>query len=410
MAAPLLIVIALGAAAWFAVSSGLPDWAVLPGLAELPELAAPEASARLLVGVLPLWLGVAALVAGFALRLFRILRTPLADSACLAEGQRRSLAWIRPAGPEAPASRGEARLRRWRNLLLFRPLRRNSRLLLRKPEVSLAAPSQSFAPSSDQNSSGPAQAVPYPSGWLRLGAWLFHFSLLLVLLRHLCFWLDLPPLAWLAGLDGFFLLEGRALYLSDGFLLAALLFLLGRRCLNPLLRRVSRPADYFALFLLLALCLSGLGLRYFVDFDQAAAKTFWRGLLSFSPALSLDLPRLFYLHLFYLGLLLCFIPGSKLGHMFTAWLAPNWSGTLAPACAGSRRPRRQSTRAAEQGQSYAEYAAMFRPLMEEAGIAIEPVGCLGPVDSLDPAPEEPSGSAGPVRPANPPTWAGTGVE
>ena len=360
MAAPLLIVVILGAAAWCAVS---------PGLFGLFGWAGPGEAGRLFTGVFVPWLGLAALLLGLVFRLCRLLRAPLAGNACLAEGQGRSLSWVRPGGLSAPGTPGEARLRRWRNLFSFRPLRRASRLL--------AAPETN-------------QPVHYPSGWLRLGAWLFHFSLFLVILRHIWLWLTpFPtPLAWLdqgldwaigaGGLDGFFLFNGRPLFLTDIILPASLLFLLGRRRLNPTLRRISRPADYFALFLLLALCGSGLALRYGTEADPAAVRDFFRGLASFSPAFppegSPGLPRVLFLHLFFFGLLLLFIPFSKLGHMGTAWLAPIWSRPLVPACSlkrvGSWRRRARVTTGLAPAQSYAEYAAAYGTALREAGIPV----------------------------------------
>lgn len=358
MAAPLLIVAILGVAAWCAVS---------------PGIVGPGEAGRLLTGLVVPWLGLAVMTLGLALRLFRLLRAPAAGNACLAEGQRRSLPWVRPAGLAAPSTPGEARLRRWLNLASFRPLRRASRLL--------AAPETN-------------QPVHYPSGWLRLASLLFHLSLLLVLLRHIWLWLAPFPasLAWLdrgldcllgaGGLDGFFLFNGRPLFLSDLILPASLLFLLGRRRLNPVLRRISRPADYFALFLLLALCGSGLALRYISEADPAALRAFCRGLASFSPALSQEggpePPRLLFLHLFFFGLLLLFIPFSKLGHMVTAWLAPNWSRPLVPACSGRRsRPGRRGQAAQDAvpaSQSYAGYAAAYGAALREAGLPVDEPG------------------------------------
>jgi len=53
------------------------------------------------------------------------------------------------------------------------------------------------------------------------------------------------------------------LYLSDVILVGALAYLLFRRFRDPALRYLSLFSDYFALFLLLAIAITGILMRYF---------------------------------------------------------------------------------------------------------------------------------------------------
>ena len=107
--------------------------------------------------------------------------------------------------------------------------------------------------------------------WLWLFALLFHWSLLVIVLRHLRFFIE-PIAPWvssLAALDGFFEIGVPTLYLSDVAVLAGLTFLFLRRIAVPQLRYISLVTDYFALLLLAGVVTTGLLMRHFFPADLA---------------------------------------------------------------------------------------------------------------------------------------------
>ena len=112
--------------------------------------------------------------------------------------------------------------------------------------------------------------------YLWLGALAFHWSLLVILLRHLRLFVQPVPVfvSVLSGLDGAFEVGTPALYVSDVVVLGALVYLTARRFRNPQVRYISLPIDYLALFLLLGIAVSGLLLRFVARADVAAIKQF----------------------------------------------------------------------------------------------------------------------------------------
>ena len=113
---------------------------------------------------------------------------------------------------------------------------------------------------------GAARLVYGEQKWLWLAALAFHWSFLVVLLRHLRFFIEPTPAWWASSpaIDGFFQVGAPVLYVTDIVLLAALGYLLVRRLSDPQVRYISLFPDYFALFLLLGLVVTGVLMRYFV--------------------------------------------------------------------------------------------------------------------------------------------------
>jgi nitrate reductase gamma subunit len=177
-------------------------------------------------------------------------------------GQQKSLSWIKPAWLESPYSTPGVIARMALEILLFRSLFRNTRSRLQD---------------------GP-RFIHAEAKWLWLAALAFHWSLLIILLRHLRLFVEpAPKLAlFLESIDGFFQIGAPALYATDIALLAALLYLLLRRLREPQIRFISLFTDYFALFLLLGIAVSGVWMRYFARVDVVAVKQFALSLAIFS--------------------------------------------------------------------------------------------------------------------------------
>ncbi|MFN3075447.1 MAG: respiratory nitrate reductase subunit gamma [Alphaproteobacteria bacterium] len=153
--------------------------------------------------------------------------------------------------------------------------------------------------------------------WLWLFAVLFHFGLLLVLLRHLRYFL-LPGLEPVWALVT--LIQPFGKYAAFA-LLAGLLALLGRRLVLPRIRYITGPSDLAMLLLLLGVGVSGASMTFVGHTDIVAVKSFFIGLMTFNwQALPTDGPLL--VHLFLVAFLMMVFPFSKLLHVVGVFFSP----------------------------------------------------------------------------------------
>jgi len=151
------------------------------------------------------------------------------------------------------------------------------------------------------------------SKWTWIFGWMFHVALLLVLLRHLRYfqepvWL---PVVWI---QPFGLYAGFAM-------VGGLAGLWARRFLVDRVRYISTPSDHLMLALLLAIGLTGLGMRFVAHTDIVAVKAFMLGLmrLDLQP---LPAQPLLLLHLGLVALLMIVFPISKLLHAPGVFFSP----------------------------------------------------------------------------------------
>jgi len=151
------------------------------------------------------------------------------------------------------------------------------------------------------------------SKWTWIFGWMFHVALLLVLLRHLRYfqepvWL---PVVWI---QPFGLYAGFAM-------VGGLAGLWARRFLVDRVRYISTPSDHLMLALLLAIGLTGLGMRFVAHTDIVAVKAFMLGLmrLDLQP---LPAQPLLLLHLGLVALLMIIFPISKLLHAPGVFFSP----------------------------------------------------------------------------------------
>ena len=93
--------------------------------------------------------------------------------------------------------------------------------------------------------------------------------------------------------DSFFQVGAPVLYVTDVIIVAALLYLLLRRLADPQVRYISLLADYFALFLILGLAVSGIWMRYFTRVDIVAIRQLAIGLVTFSPVVPKEVGHCF---------------------------------------------------------------------------------------------------------------------
>ena len=160
--------------------------------------------------------------------------------------------------------------------------------------------------------------------WLWAAALAFHWAFFFILVRHLRFFLEPVP-AWVnavASVDAFLQVGLPAIYATDVLILLALGFLLIRRFTNPQVRAISIAPDYFPLFLILALVVTGVLLRYVTRVDVAGVKVLATNLVAFRFAAPEGLGVLPYVHVFLLCVLLAYFPFSKLLHAPGVFLSP----------------------------------------------------------------------------------------
>jgi nitrate reductase gamma subunit len=149
--------------------------------------------------------------------------------------------------------------------------------------------------------------------WTWLFGWLFHFGLLLVLLRHLRYFTD-PVWAWVVFIQPF----GKY---AAFILLAGLAGLWGRRLLVDRVRYISAPSDHLMLLLLIAIGATGALMTFVKHTDIVALKSFFIGLMTFSwSAMPNDL--ILIVHLSLVILLMLIFPFSKLLHAPGIFFSP----------------------------------------------------------------------------------------
>ncbi len=147
--------------------------------------------------------------------------------------------------------------------------------------------------------------------WL-LGV-LFHFGLLLVLLRHLRYFINPVP----AVIE---LVQPFGKYAAFA-MIAGLLGLWVRRLVIDRVRYISAPSDHLILALLLLIGISGASMTFVSHVDIVGLKSFTMGLMTFDwKPLPPDL--LLVIHLFLVAVLMIIFPYSKLLHGVGVFFSP----------------------------------------------------------------------------------------
>ncbi|MEE3287865.1 MAG: respiratory nitrate reductase subunit gamma [Pseudomonadota bacterium] len=151
------------------------------------------------------------------------------------------------------------------------------------------------------------------SKWTWLFGWLFHFGMLIALLRHLRYFTE--PVWWWVSM-----LQWAGIY--AGIVMAlGLAGLWARRLLVDRVRYISAPSDHLMLALLLAITGSGLVMKYWVHADIVALKAFTLGLITFDWQ-PLPADPVLLVHLTLVILLMVVFPFSKLLHAPGVFFSP----------------------------------------------------------------------------------------
>ena len=319
----------------------------------LIPLAGVEVGLEVVFGIVLPYVAFLTFLAGVLYRIVRWACTPVPYRIPTTAGQQKTLPWIKPNNLENPYNLWGVIGRMALEILLFRSLFRNLRSEMRKePEFPQGG-----------------RFIYWSSKWLWVGALVFHYAFLVVLLRHLKLFTEPVPsfVHLIESLDGFFQLYVPAVYMSGIALLVALTYLLFRRILDKKLHYMSLASDFFPLFLLLGIGLTGVLMRYFLRTDIIATKELALGLVTLHPRLPEGIGALFYIHLFLVSILLAYFPFSKLMHVAGVFFS------MTRNMANNNRAVRHANpwEYPVKVFSYMDQENMFREQMKAAGIPLE---------------------------------------
>ena len=149
--------------------------------------------------------------------------------------------------------------------------------------------------------------------WIWIFGWMFHFGLLLVLLRHLRYFTE-PVWGWVVLIQPF----GRYAAFA---MIAGLLGLWARRFLVDRVRYISTPSDHLMLALLVGIGLSGAAMSFVVHTNIVGLKEFMLGLMVFDWQ-PLPADPILLAHLSLVALLMIIFPISKLLHAPGIFFSP----------------------------------------------------------------------------------------
>jgi nitrate reductase gamma subunit len=300
-----------------------------------------------LFGVVIPYAAIAIFIVGIIYRVIKWARSPVPYRWPTTSGQQKSLPWIKANNLESPHNIWGVLGRMLLEILLFRSLFRNTRVELRL---------------------GP-RIVYGGDKFLWLGAMAFHWCLLVIILRHFRFFTE-PVIGfvhWLQTIDGLLEIAVPVLYLTNIVILTGLVYLLLRRIFNYQVRYISLVSDYFPLFLLLSIAISGIWMRYFDKVDIIKVKELSLGIVSFNPVVPEGIGSIFFIHLFFVSVLIAFFPFSKLMHMAGVFFSPTRN------LANNNRMKRHINpwNPEVKVHTYQEYEDEFRDKIEEAGLPLD---------------------------------------
>jgi nitrate reductase gamma subunit len=316
-------------------------------LALLAFVGVAFANLQFLFGVIIPYAAIATFILGFIYRVVKWGRSPVPFSIPTTAGQQKTLPWIKQNKIDNPSTTLGVVVRMAFEVLTFRSLFRNTKTELRD---------------------GPKLAYGSEK-WLWLGALAFHWSFLIIFLRHFRFFIQNVPgvVMTLESVDSFFQIGAPLLYMTDVVFLVAVAFLIYRRLAMPLIKYISLPSDYFPIFLIFGIGFTGVLMRYFLKVYVVGVKELVMGLISFNPVVPEGVGALFYVHLFLVSVLLAYFPMSKLMHMGGVFLSPTRNMPNDSRMVRHINPWNYPVHL----HTYEEYENDFREKMKKAGIPVE---------------------------------------
>ena len=302
---------------------------------------------RFLFGVVIPYAAFLIFVVGMVVRVLKWASSPVPFRIPTTTGQQKSLPWIKHSTIESPSTGLGVIGRMALEVLFFRSLFRNL-----KTQV------------------GDGKQVTYGEAkWLWAAGLAFHWSFLIILVRHMRFFIEQVPAAiiMIEGLDSFLQVGAPLFYMTDAVILASVTYLFIRRIGIPQVKYISLVADYFPLFLILGIAVTGVLMRYFTKTDIVSVKMLAMGLMSFQPAVAETISPMFFTHLFLLSVLFVYFPLSKLVHMAGVFMSPTRN------LANNSRMKRHVNpwNYPVHVHTYEEYENDFRDKMKGAGLPVE---------------------------------------
>jgi len=298
-------------------------------------------------GIVVPYAAIAIFLLGFTWRILKWARSAVPFRIPTTCGQEKSLPFIKNNNLEAPHNLLGVLGRMALEVLLFRSLFRNTKAELR----------------SDR------RVVYGPDKWLWAAALAFHWSFLIIFIRHYRFFAEPVPgfVLGLQSLDAFFQVGVPVLYLTDIVLLASVTYLFLRRVMIPQIRYISLATDYFPLTLILAIGVTGVFMRHFYKVDIVLVKELTMGLVSFKPVVPDGIGFIFFAHVFLVSVLFAYFPFSKLMHLGGVFLSPTRNLVNNSRVKRHINPWNYDVKT----HTYEEYEDEFRELMREAGLPLE---------------------------------------
>lgn len=292
-------------------------------------------------------------IIGMIWRMVWWARSPVPFCIPTTGGQEKSLPWIKQAKIDDPDNGWGVCKRMFLEVFFFRSLFRNNHAVILEDDPVTKGP----------------RSIYYSSQWLWCFSLIFHYSVLIIVIRHFRFFMEPVPTAitFIETIDGIMQIGSPRFYWTGGLALAALVFLLCRRFWNYRLRYISLLNDYFPLWLLLAIVCSGIWLRYFDKTEIAEVKIYIMAITHFEPISATGINGLFFAHLTLVCTLLIYFPFSKLAHMPGVFFSPTRNMPN-----NSRRVRHINPwNPPKQYFTYPEYEDTYREAMAEAGLPLE---------------------------------------
>ena len=326
---------------------------------------------QVVFGIIIPYLALLTFLVGFVYKIVDWSRSAVPFSIPTTGGQQKSLPWIKHSQLDCPVTKWQVVARMALEILTFRSLFRNTRMRL-KEGSRIAYQIEIF---------------------LWVGALAFHYAFLAVLIRHLRFFTEPVPflVTLVENVDSFFRIEVLypnfyfglpGVFLSGLVLLAAVTYLFARRLFIRPVRYISLASDYFPLFLIFGIALTGILMRYFIKIDVTAAKELTMGLVTFQPTIPEGVGTVFYAHLFFVSVLLAYFPFSKLMHLGGIFLSPTRNLTTDTRARRHVNPWNYPVPV----HTYEEYEDEFREKMIEVGLPVDKMP--EPVPAEEPAEEQ----------------------
>ena len=317
-------------------------------LALLAVTAVASDDLRLVFGAVIPGVAFAVFLVGIVARVIRWARAPVPFRIPTTAGQQKSLPWIKNSEFDNPSGYPGVIGRMFLEVLFFRSLFRNTKveLITDKQKVNYIG-----------------------TKYLWAAAMAFHWSMLIVVFRHFRFFVEPVPrvVEMVQALDGFFQVGVPVIYATSVLLIVSLAYLLLRRLADAKVKYISLPTDYFALYLLLGIAISGFLMRHLDKVDIVNVKAAIAGWASFQLVAPEGVGALYFIHVFLVSALLVYFPFSKLLHAPGVFLSPTRN------LANNNRAKRHINpwNPPIVGHTYAEWEEEFHDKLVASGFVLD---------------------------------------